>query len=196
MKHGALVLLFGSCAVLSGCATITNQGNRQMKLEPDRRVGQTVVKGHTVRAEPILVTHLTDDTQIYDGAERLVVHLDLYGDSATYSDRLQPCDQVRAFVGKSDLQIVRWGELCGLAVPSVWLDTHTLHVLRVVQGGREGTVTIQSRTHWWPWVWVDFLLGPAAPVGLLVDALTGKWTYYGGKIDVAAVVATPSHGTR
>jgi hypothetical protein len=189
MKHGALVLLFGSCAVLSGCATITNQGNRQIKLEPNN--------GHsaTVLAEPILVTHFTDDARIYEGNQQLVIHLDMRTDSATFFRELQECER-----GQAELQRANPNEHfanpCGLVLASIWLDTHTPHMLRIVQGGRQGTVIIRSRTHWWPWVWVDFLLGPAAPVGLLVDALTGKWTYYGGSIDVEAVLGTPSRGTR
>jgi len=191
MKHGALVLLFGSCAVLSGCATITNQGNRQLPLQPD------VQHGPTVRAEPIYLLHyLGSNARIYEGGQQLAVHYNVilgharhYADSATYYAYRAECERTTA---QPDLQ-------CGIAFPEVWLDTHDTHVphtLRIVQGGREGEVIVRSRTHWWPWVWVDFLLGPAAPVGLAVDALTGKWTYNGGSIDIDAVMATPPRGTR
>jgi hypothetical protein len=152
-----------------------------------------------VRAEPIPLAHYTtEDTQIYEGDQQLVVHLEMGTDSAKFFAHLLPCDQVRAVIARQDkiLHAAQFGSLCGLVIPEIWLDTHTPHTLRVVQGGREGTVTVRSRTHWWPWVWVDFLLGPAAPVGLIVDAVTSKWTYFGGRIDIAAVLATPSRGTR
>ena len=199
MRFGALALLFGACAVLGGCATIANQGNRQLKLGPDRRVGRTVVPGPTVRAEPIPLAHYTgEDTQIYEGDQQLVVHLEMGTDSVTFFEHLLPCDQMRARFERADkeLHVEQFGLLCGLVIPQIWLDTRTPHTLRVVHGGREGTVTIRSRTHWWPWVWVDFLLGPAAPVGLVVDAVTAKWTYFGGSIDVAAVLAPPLRSTR
>jgi len=189
MKHGALVLLSGACAVLTACATITNQGNRHLKVEPENP------RSPSVLGEPIVVTNLTGDTRIYEGGQQLVVHLEAGTDSATFFRELAECER-----GQAELQRANPNEHfanpCGLVLASVWLDTHTPHMLRIVQGDRQGTVLIRSRTHWWPWVWANFLLGPAAPVGLLVDALTGKWTYYGGSIDVAAVVATPSRGTR
>jgi len=188
MKHGALVLLLTSCAMLSGCATIANQGNKQLKLEPNNRHSPTML------GEAVLVTHLTDDTQIYEGDQRLVIHLDVLLDSAG-TQHLLPCDEARLIGARKNLQVARFGEQCDFVVPSVWLNTHTPHTLRIVQGGREGTVVVQARMHW-VWVWTNFLLGPAAPVGLIVDAVTSKWSYYGGSVDVAAVVGASSSGSR
>lgn len=48
--------------------------------------------------------------------------------------------------------------------------------LRVVNGARSGTAQFESKFHA-RWIWFNGFLGPAFPIGLIVDAKTDKWRY-------------------
>ena len=48
--------------------------------------------------------------------------------------------------------------------------------LRIQDGARVGTARVQARFHA-RWIWFNGFLGPAVPIGWLVDARTKKWTY-------------------
>lgn len=48
--------------------------------------------------------------------------------------------------------------------------------LRIVDGARSATARVQATFHA-RWIYFNLLLGPAIPVGLIVDSRTRKWTY-------------------
>ena len=48
--------------------------------------------------------------------------------------------------------------------------------LRIVDGPRSATARVQAKLQA-RWIYFNLLLGPAIPVGLIVDSRTKKWTY-------------------
>lgn len=48
--------------------------------------------------------------------------------------------------------------------------------IRIQDGARVGVLRVQARFHA-RWIWFNGFLGPAVPIGWIVDARTKKWTY-------------------
>lgn len=48
--------------------------------------------------------------------------------------------------------------------------------IRIVDGSRSATARVQAKLQA-RWIYFNLLLGPAIPVGLIVDSKTKKWTY-------------------
>jgi hypothetical protein len=58
----------------------------------------------------------------------------------------------------------------------IWVPQDKPVTLRVVDGARSGTAQIETKFYA-RWIWFNGFLGPAFPVGLIVDAKTDKWRY-------------------
>ena len=192
------------CVAASGCATITNAGHFR-NVTPDGRVPE---RGEpTIRVGQVELKHMRQSVMIYEGNRQIPIR-----DQADAQHRalhLRLCREIESTLidlGRSDTQSNeqrRAVESFARAFPNgctedfilfpmIELDRNTTHTLRLVENGREATVTVSTSLH--PkWLYWNFWLLAAYPIGLATDAATHNWSYF-WPIDVAQVLP-PSGAT-
>ena len=183
---------------LSGCATLFNPGEIRTLPEDAGRSGS----GKLIRAAPILLLNIPGDASVFRNGRPLDMS------TVRSNARVAPqreCRESLDVIGRvsrggadarTDREVQALRAAFARRFPancdftdwpydvSLMLEQGPAHALRFVSRGREATFTVQTTMHA-RWIWYDAFLGPAWPVGLLVDARTKKWSYFSGSIDVA-----------
>ncbi|MFI5279025.1 MAG: hypothetical protein ACHQU1_00910 [Gemmatimonadales bacterium] len=199
MRRELKILLTGVCAVLGGCATVTNAG-RFRTVSPEG--GPPQPGQPTIRAAQLELRHLPPGTEIYEAGRELEIE---EADTALHARLIGICRETetaianlqRSGVNTPELreavavQQRSWPNGCSQRVlffPVLVLDRAVPHTLRIVNGSRETTVTVKTSLH--PkWLYWNFWLLAAYPVGLAVDGLSHNWNYF-WPLDVGQVLAS------
>lgn len=185
---------------LGGCATLFNPGGVG-KLPRDASAAQN---NSQVKAAPLEIYNIPGDAMVYDNDVRFdVTAVRANARIAPRRECLETLDIIRRTAGSTasgerdrqrliaafnqrfpaecDFSHAPWGVKLMLA--------HGVdHRLRFVDGTREATFNVKTHMHL-RWIWFNGFLGPAFPLGLVVDAATGKWSYFSGPLDVSKEMA-------
>ncbi len=179
MARTLRMLLLGGCVMLGGCATMANRGKVRTAPDPTSgrsvRVARVELKNVGSGNEGLLHFLLPGELTVYEGSTQLPIFSE---DSANNDNRWR----ARCRLGASD-QATRGACDRAIFYPYLELDKRVPHTLRLVRSnGSEATVTVRAGTRIL-WFWANGIWGPAAPLGWVVDAMSGKWTYF-GSLDV------------
>ena len=155
----------------SGCATMyhRNNGLRIRQQQPD---------GRTIRVLAMNLDHATPDLQIFEGDQRLAIVevKDHIFSSAVNSSLNESVARNSCRSAPGTVCEYTWTQRQNYG-PGVFLDPGRSHTLRLVRNGQEATVTVN--THFKvKWYFYNMLLFPLAPVGWVVDGVTGSWNQY------------------
>lgn len=186
LRHLAAMGVVALAAATTGCATAFRHGNGLTATVPEN--------GRQVRVIAMNMSHVTPDLEVYEGNQRLMI--------ASVRDHIW-ADATRNAVAEEGARGGASGGCVGVCPyswtqrtrygPGLFLDPGRPHVLRLVRGGSEATVTIAASMR--PkWVFRDMFLFALAPVGWIVDASTGMWKEFPRlDVDRAFAQASRSH---
>jgi len=151
-----------ACVLVQACATILNPGQSRTVPEQDR----------SVKVARISLKRVPPGLKIYDGDRQVPIWEE---DQDNHDSMARIC-------------VLRGGSPgdCASRVyfPVIELDRSVPHTLRLINdAGDEATVTVRAHMHW-RWVWYNCVWGVFMPVGWVVDASSGRWTYFGRSLDV------------
>ena len=184
------VLAAGLALLLSACATVFNPGDVEQTIKP--------ASGQVERTASFMVKGWSWDTRIYEGSDEVPVY---DREQEITDEKREACAAFRQLGDEDRLKVemelnpAGKSAILGCAViPVLRLSVERPHALRVVRGGDERTVTVKANWRW-IWVWWNAWLGPAWPVGLAVDAMTKKWTYF-SSLDLNRAFQPLPAGTR
>ena len=162
----ALAALCLATASLTGCATMYHRGNglRVTQVEDGKSVGKLAMN----------MDHATSDLQIYEGTQPL--QISQVRDHIFSSGVRNGLSQSAASTSCRAPCTYSWTETTQYG-PGLFLDPHRPHTLRLVRNGQEATVTVKTR---WKvkWYFYDMALFVFAPVGWVVDGVTGSWNQF------------------
>jgi hypothetical protein len=184
-----MMLLVVACAGLGGCATITNAGHLQTTA-PDGSAPQP--GGPTVRAAQLELKHMPIGLQVFEAGREVPIR---EADGAFAARLVANCYETERIIARAggvlpsdpvarraiEAHRIVWPDGCEhqrvFFYPVVLLDRAVPHTLRLVGDGREATVTVHTSLH--PkWLYWNFWLLAAYPVGLAVDGLSHNWSYF------------------
>ena len=155
----------------SGCATMYHRNN-------GLRIKQQQADGRTIRVLAMNLDHATPDLQVFEGDQRLPI---VEVRDHIFSNAVN--SSINESVARNSCRSAP-GTVCEYTWtarqdygPGLFLDPSREHTLRLVRGGQEATVTVKTRFKV-KWYFYDMLLFPLAPVGWVVDGMTGSWNQY------------------
>lgn len=164
MQRIRSVLLGGVMALaLPGCATAFRHGNGLTVVEPEA--------GQNTRKIAMNLSHATAELQIFENGQPVPLRnvRDKIWSTAAGNAVRQRAAEASARPGG----MYSW-EVRSAYGPGLFLDPGRPHTLRLVRGTEEATVTVQASVR--PkWIVRDMFLFALAPVGWIVDGVTGMW---------------------
>jgi hypothetical protein len=178
-----LAILAMAVGPLAGCATLFHRGNGLTATVQEN--------GQEVRLLAMNLDHATPDLRIYeDGVELPIAKVK---DHIVSNAIRSSVSEAVARGGCSGVCSYSWTERTSFG-PGVFLNPHRPHTLRLVRGDQEAMVTV--KTSWRiKWYFANMLLFVAAPVGWVVDGVTGSWNEFSRlDVDRAFRNATPAAG--
>ena len=136
MMRTVKTLVVGTCALLSGCATLVNPG-KSRSVEP-------AGGGSNVKVARLRLRNTGPELAVYNGANRLEVQ-----DEASHDLHVTVC---RTFQenGTEPPGMVTVSRDCmsRILFPYVELPKSGRHMLRLVRPDGEATVTVKAGMHW------------------------------------------------
>jgi len=169
------------CALLSGCAMVTNPGKSRSVVPPEG--------GQRVKVARLRLEHTGPVLDVYNGTTRLQIR-----DAATEEDRVFLCRRYEAAaMDPPGMVTVSVGCMNSILMPYVELPKSGTHSLRLVRNGQETTVSIKASTHW-QWFWLNGVCLPLVWACWGLDIATGSWSYF-GSLDVDHAMRSPSVST-
>jgi hypothetical protein len=171
----ALAIWALTSAPLAGCATFYHRGNglRVTEVEGGQRVSKLALN----------LDHATRDLRVFENGVEVPISpvKDRIFANALSSSLHEAIARGAAAGSCSGVCTYSWDETTEYG-PGLFLDPHREHTLRLVRGDQEATVTV--KTHWRPkWYFFDMFLFVLAPVGWVVDGVTGSWNDF-SRLDV------------
>jgi len=168
------VLAVGVCALLTGCATVTNPG-KSRSVEADG--------GSHVKMARLQLKHTGPVLAVYNGTTPLQIR-----DAANHEEHVSAC---RLFADNPlgdppGMVTVSSNCMNSILSPYVELPKSGTHTLRLVRPDGEATVSVKTSTHW-QWFWLNGVCLPLVWACWGVDIASGSWSYY-GSLDVAGAM--------
>ena len=165
----------GACVLLSGCATLY--------LHSNHLNATTEVDGRKVTLRVLNFDHATLDLRIFEGDQELPIMAVPDHIIANNIRNTMAQEEARLHCGPGTCRY-SWTETRASG-PGLWLDKGRPHTLRFVRNGQEATVTVR-RTFKFGWFATNWALLMFAPVGWVVDGVTGSWNMY-SRLDIDQV---------
>jgi hypothetical protein len=170
-----LAILAMAIGPLAGCATAFHRGNGLTAKAQEN--------GQEVRLLAMNLDHATRDLRIYEGDVEVPISpvRDHIWANAIKSSLREAVARGAAAGSCSGVCTYNWNETTEFG-PGVFLNPHRPHTLRLVRGDQQATVTVN--TSWrLKWYFYDMALFVLAPVGWVVDGVTGSWNEF-SRLDV------------
>jgi len=171
----SLAILAMVAGPLAGCATLFHRGNGL--------TAQAQENGQEVRLLAMNLDHATPDLRIYeDGVELPIAKVKTHIVSNAIKSSVSEAVARGAAAGScTGVCSYSWTETTNFG-PGVFLNPHRSHTLRLVRGDQEAMVTV--KTSWRiKWYFANMLFFVAAPIGWVVDGVTGSWNEF-SRLDV------------
>jgi len=164
-----LALLALAAGPLGGCATLYHSGRG--------RAAKGEENGQQVKLVAVNLDHATPELHIYEGDVEIPlspVQDKIWSDAIKNS--LREGVARGAASGCTGVCTYSWTEKTTFG-PGIYLNPHHPHTLRLVRGDQQATVTL--KTSWRvKWYFFNMALFVLAPVGWVVDGVTGSWNEF------------------